>query len=208
MPGKYFLKSFKLEAYVIDEVEEQASEIHVYCHTRARGMWFEGVYSEKVTEERVRKIPHMMLENKRVVLVVTQRRFAFKGTRRWEDLPDIEKYKQTSSTFRLHTLRELQRDNYSGSGRKRHMSGMFPMKLLDGLEIPCEWRKGIKRVGLDGKYVRGKELVHHIVDLDEGKSIMILPGSGQAEFKKNFWNCPWKTAWPLPRFVRTWMNFT
>lgn len=194
MPGKYFSKSFKLEAYLIDEVREYAAEIHIHCHVKKRGVWFQGRYSEQVTEKRVRHIPHMMLENKRVVLVVSQRRFVFKSTRRWEILPDIERYKQTTNTFRLHTLRELQRDNYSGSGHKRHMSGMFPMKLLDELTMRFEWKKGIKRVGLDGKYVRSKELVHHIVDLDWGKSIMILPGCGQAEFKKNFWNCPWKTV--------------
>ena len=208
MPGKYFSKSFNLEAYLIDEVKEYAAEVHIHCRVKKRGMWFQGRYSEKVTEVRVRRIPHMMLENKRVVLVVSQRRFSFKATRRWENLPDTQKYKQTTNTFRLHTLRELQRDNYSGSGHKRQMSGMFPMKLLDELTMKFEWRKGIKRVGLDGKYVRSKELVHHLADLDEGKSIMIFPGESQAEFKKNFWSCPWKTAWPLQRFVQIWMSFT
>jgi hypothetical protein len=194
MQEKYFSKSFGLEAYLIDEVKEYTAEIAIHCHVKKRGMWFEDRYSKRVTEERVRRIPHMMLENKRVVLVVSQRRFAFKGTRRWEDLPGIKKYKQTTNTFRLHTLRELQRDNYSGSGHKRQTSGMFPMKLLDELTMKFEWRKGVKRIGLDGKYVRSKELVHHLADLDEGKSIMILPGGSQAAFKKNFWNCPWKTV--------------
>ncbi len=186
MPGKYFSKSFKLEAYLIDKVHESSLEVFITCHVKERGMWFKGQYSKQVAETRIRHVPHMMLENKRVVLVVSQRRFSFKGTRRWENLPDIDRYKQTTNTFRLHTLRELQRDNYSGSGHKRQMSGMFPMKLLDELTMKFEWRKGIKRVGLDGKYVRSKELVHHLADLDEGKSIMIFPGGSQAEFKKNF----------------------
>lgn len=128
----------------------------------------------------------MMLENKQIVLLVKQRRFAFKGTKRWEKLPDVEKYKQTTNTFRLHTLRELQRDNYSGSGHKRQKSGMFPMKLLDELGMDFKWRKGIKRVGLDGKYVRKREAVHHLADLDEGKSITVLPNLSQDELKKNF----------------------
>ena len=127
----------------------------------------------------------MMLENKQVVLVVTQRRFVFESTKRWEKLPGVEQYKQTTNTFRLHTLRELQRDNYSGSGHKRHRSGMFPMKLLDGLKTEFKWRKGIKRVGLDGKYVCKHKLVHHLVDVDEGKSITILPNLNQKDFKKN-----------------------
>jgi len=186
MPGKYFSKSFKLEAYIIDQTNESSSEVFIHCHVKERGMWFKDQYSKQVAETRMRRIPHMMLENKRVVLVVSQRRFVFRNTRRWEILPDIQKYKQTTNTFRLHTLRELQRDNYSGSGHKRQMSGMFPMKLLDELTMKFEWRKGIKRIGLDGKYVRSKELVHHLADLDEGKSIMILPGGSQAEFKKNF----------------------
>lgn len=186
MHGKYFSKTFKLEAYVLEEIEDKEFEVLLHCHVKKRGMWFQGRYSEKVAETRTRCIPHMMLENKRVVLLITQRRFVFKNTRRWEELPDVKKYKRTSNTFRLHTLRELQRDNYSGSGHKRGVSGMFPMKLLDELKVSCEWRKGIKRVGVDGKYVRGKELVHHLADLDTGKSIVIFPGGSQFKFKKNF----------------------
>jgi len=184
MHGKYFSKTLKLEEYVIDEVEDKDFEVFIHCHVRKRGMWFKGQYSERIAEERVRRISHMMLEDKQVVLVVVQRRFSFKGTRRWEKLPDVEKYKQTTNTFRLHTLRELQRDNYSGSGFKRQKSGMFPMKLLDELKMGFEWRKGITRIGLDGKYVRGTELVHHLADLDEGKSIAILPNLSQVELKK------------------------
>lgn len=183
---KYFAKSFKLEEYVVDKLKENIHEIHIHCHVRKRGMWFKGLYSGKIVESRVRILPHMMLENKRIVLVVTQRRFAFKGTRRWEKLPDVEKSKRTTNTFRLHTLRDLQRDNYSGSGHKRQMSGMFPMKLLDSLEIQLEWEKGITRVGLDGKGVRKGKLVHHLADLDKGKSICVLPNLSQKQLKKNF----------------------
>lgn len=184
MHGKYFSKTLKLEAYVIDEVEDKESEVLIHCHVKKRGIWFREQYSEKVAESKIRRVSHMMLENKQVVLVVLQRRFVFKGTKRWEKLPDVEKYKQTTNTFRLHTLRELQRDNYSGSGFKRQRSGMFPMKLLDELEMGFEWKTGTKRIGLDGKYVRGKELVHHLADLDEGKSIAVLPSLSQAQLKK------------------------
>lgn len=186
MPANYFSKSFKLEAYVIDEVKDYPDEVHVHCHVKKRGMWFKNEYSKKIAETKVRKISHMMLEIKQVVLLVKQRRFAFKDTKRWEKLPDVEKYKQTSNTFRLNTLRELQRDNYSGSGHKRQRSGMFPMKLLDALGMGFTWGKGIKRVGLDGKYVRHNKAVHHLADLDKGKSITILPALSQAQLKKNF----------------------
>jgi len=194
MHRKYLSNLLELEDYIVDEVQTYATELHIHCHVKRRGMWFKGQYSEKIAEIRVRRISHMMLENKQVVLVVLQRRFAFTGTRRWEKLPEVEKYKQTTNTFRLHTLRELQRDNYSGSGFKRQKSGMFPIKLLDELEMNFEWRKGITRVGLDGKYVRSKELIHHLADLDEGKSIIILPSLSQAELKKNFKKFPKKTG--------------
>jgi hypothetical protein len=179
-----------LEEYVIDGVKEYSDEIHVHCHVRAQGMWFKSQYSAKDTEEKIRRVSHMMLENKQVVLLVKQRRFSFKGTRRWEMLPDVRKYKQTSNTFRLHTLRELQRDNYSGSGHKRQRSGMFPIKLLDELGIGFEWRKGITRIGLDGKYVRKHQAVHHLADLDKGESITVLPALSQNQLKKNFKKSP------------------
>lgn len=204
---KYLSKLLKLEGYIIDDVEEIDLEIRIRCYPKSRGMWFENQYSTKVMERRLRTIPHIMLENRRVVLIVSQRRFAFKKTRRWEKLPDVEKRKQTTNTFRLHTLRELQRDNYSGSGHKRQMSGMFPMKLLDSLEIKLEWRKGITRVGLDGKGVRKGKLAHHLADLDKGKSIYVIPNLNQSQFKKNFEKSPWKTDWQLPKYVRIWMIF-
>lgn len=186
MHSKYLSNLLELKEYVIDDVQKHTTELHVHCHARIRGMWFKKQYSEKIAEEKVRRISHMMLENKQVVLLVKQRRFAFKGTKRWEKLPDVEKYKQTSNTFRLHTLRELQRDNYSGSGHKRQTSGMFPMKLLDELGMGFKWRKGITRVGLDGKYVCKNKAVHHLADLDKGKSITILPALSQKQLKKNF----------------------
>lgn len=182
---KYLSKLLKLEEYVIDSMKETGLEIQIECHAKSKGMWFKSQYSKKVVEVKTRMIPHTMLENQRIVLNVSQRRFAFNGTRRWERLPGIEKQKRTTNTFRLHTLRELQRGNYSGSGHKRRMSGMFPMKLLDNLQIQFEWRKGITRVGLDGKGVGKGKSIHHVVDLDKGKSICILPGSNQQQFKKN-----------------------
>jgi hypothetical protein len=183
---KYLSKILKLKAYVINNVQETKTQIAVHCHPRNRGMWLNEEFSINVKETKTRRIPHMMLENQRIVLVVTQRRFAFKGTRRWEKLPNIEKRKRTTNTFRLHTLRELQRDNYSGSGHKRQMSGMFPMKLLDNLEIEFKWRKGITRVGLDGKGVGKGKSVHHLADLDRGKSICVIPDLNQKQLKKNF----------------------
>lgn len=186
MHGNSLSKTLKLEAYVVDGVKDKEFEVLIHCHVKKRGMWLKERYSDKVAESRIRRISHMMLENKQVVLLVKQRRFSFKGTKRWEKLPDVEKYKRTSNTFRLHTLRELQRDNYSGSGHKRQRSSMFPMKLLDDLRMEFKWRKGITRVGLDGKYVCSKKLVHHLADLDEGKSITILPNLSQAKLKKNF----------------------
>ena len=84
MHRNYFSKMLKMEEYIIDEVEDREDEVFIHCHVKKRGMWFEGQYSKKIAETRVRQISHMMLENKQVVLVITQRRFIFKGTRRWE----------------------------------------------------------------------------------------------------------------------------
>jgi hypothetical protein len=182
----YLSKVLKLKEYVIEKVEDRGRELYIYCHSKRKGMWFEAQYSRKMCETKIRRVSHIMIENVQVVLIVIQRRFSFRGTRCWEKLPDIGKRKRTTNTFRLHTLRELQRDNYSGSGHKRQVSGMFVMKLLDELKIEFKWRKGVTRVGLDGKGVRKGKLVHHLADLDAGKSIGILPNLSQKQLKKNF----------------------
>lgn len=185
MPKNYLSETLELKAYTIEKVENIGLKILIHCHSKTRGMWYKAQYSKKVAETKVRQVAHMMLENKQIVLIITQRRFVFKGTRKWEVLPDVEQYKQTTNTFRLHTLRELQRDNYSGSGSKRHKSGMFPMKLLDDLTTEFTWEKGIVRVGLDGKAIKGHQGVHHVANLDTGKSITVFPNLSQFQLKKN-----------------------
>ena len=192
MQKNHLKKTFKLEGYILDKIEYFEKRILLHCHLQNKYMTYRGERSNRINETRIRQIPHMMLENQVVYLVIKQRRFCFlkHKTKRWENLPDIGKRKQTTNTFRLHTLRELQRDNYSGSGHKRHMSGMFPMKLLDNLEIKFEWEKDITKVGLDGKGVRKGELVHHLANLDKGKSICIIPNLNQKQLKKNFMKFP------------------
>jgi len=194
MRHDYLAKVFKLEGYVVEKLEDKGGQIFIYCHAKSRGMWLEEEFSKRMAETKIRCISHMMLEDRQIILCIKQRRFIFKKTRRWEILPNIEKRKQTSNTFRLHTLRELQRDNYSGSGHKRQKSGMFPMKLLDSLPIEAKWEKGIVRIGMDGKAVKGRRLVHHIANLDTGKSIVVFPDLSQEAFKKNCWKYPKRNA--------------
>ena len=187
MQKNHLKKTFKLEGYILDKIEYLEQKILLHCHIQNKNMTYKGERSNRVNETKVRKFPHMMLENQVVYLIIEQRRFYFPKhkTRRWETIPDVEKRQRTTNTFRLHTLRELQRDNYSGSGQKRQMSGMFPMKLLDKLEIKLEWRKGISKVGLDGKGVKKGQLLHHLADLEKGKSICVIPNLNQQQLKKN-----------------------
>ena len=107
--------------YVIEKVEENPGEILVFCHSRKPGMWHKGIYTKTVSERRERKNQHIMVEDQKVFLMITQRRFRFHklNTCRWEPLVDIERNFSTTIPFQKNTLRELQRDNYSGSGKKR-----------------------------------------------------------------------------------------
>lgn len=210
MQKNHLKKLFKLEEYILDKIEYLNEEILLFCHIQARYMFFNGERSKCVNSIRKRKIPHMMLENQLVFLIVEQRRFHFplQKKRLWEMLPGVGRRKQTTNTFRLHTLRELQRDNYSGSGKKRHKSPMFPMKLLDNLPIEFKWRKGIKTIGMDGKGVKKGKLIHHLVDLEQGKSICVMPGESQFLFKKNSWKLMKTIEIMYLKSVQIWMNTT
>jgi hypothetical protein len=178
---------FQLEGYILDKVEYENSQTLVHCHLQQKIMAFKGERSCKVNETRERRLSHMMLEDKRVILVIAQRRFYFPvhRTKRWEKLPDVGSRKQTTDTFRLNTLRELQRDNYSGTGFKRQKSHMFPSHILDSMEFGIEWKNKIKRIGMDGKGVGHNKVIHNIVNLDENKPLIILPSLNQKQVKKN-----------------------
>ena len=107
--------------YVIDKIEKQNDELLIHCHSKSRGFWHEEVYSKTVSETRTRRIQHIMIEDKKTFLVLTQRRFRFHelNTCRWEKISNIGAGCLTTNEFQQHTLRELQRDNYSGTGKKR-----------------------------------------------------------------------------------------
>ncbi len=122
MKSDYLRKALQIDHdYVIEKVEENRDEILVFCHSRKPGMWHEDIYTKTDSESRKRKIQHLMVEDQKVFLMITQRRFRFHklNTCRWEPLAGIERNFSTTMTFQKNTLRELQRDNYSGTGKKR-----------------------------------------------------------------------------------------
>lgn len=180
-------KMFKLEGYIFDRIEHRKNKTLLHCHLQKKSMTFKSERSLKISETRIRKLPHMMLEDQKIVLVITQRRFYFPEhkTKRWEPLPDVGQRKQTTNTFRLNTLRELQRDNYSGTGNKRKKSHMYPAYILDGMEISIEWPEDITKIGLDGKGVGHNKVVHNITNLSTNKPLAVLPNMNQKQVKKN-----------------------
>jgi transposase len=183
---------FKLEGYVLDKVEHHLEYTFLFCHTQKWTMKHCGETSRNVCETRERKLFHMMIEDKMIILVVKQKRFYFSKYKKrfWESLPGVGKRKQCTEHFELNTLRELQRDNYSGTGKKRNKSGMFTMRLLDKLDLIGKWLKKVEKVGIDGKYVRGTKQVHHFVDLDERKTIFTLPDQSQKSLKEEILKIP------------------
>ncbi len=192
MQKNHLKKMFKLEGYILDKVEQCENRTLLRCHLQRRSMNYKGERSRRFSETRVRYLPHLMLEDQSVVLVVVQRRFYFPKhkTKRWEALPDVKPRKQTTNTFRLNTLRELKRDNYSGTGEKRDKSGMFASKLLDELPLKLKWKKGVVKVGLDGKSAKGQQMVHNITDLGGNEVIGVLPNLSQSDLKKELLETP------------------
>jgi hypothetical protein len=98
MQKNHLKKLFKLEGYILDKVEYKNSKTLLHCHIQKKTMVYSGETSKKVSETRIRYLPHMLLEDETIILVIEQRRFYFPGhkTRRWEILPDVSSYKQTN----------------------------------------------------------------------------------------------------------------
>lgn len=187
MQKNHLRKLFKLEGYILDKIEYKNSKTLLYCHLQRKSMIYCGEAGKKVNEIRVRHLPHMLLENETVVLVITQRRFYFPKhkTRLWEPLPDVSQHKQTTNTFRLNTLRDLQRDNYTGTGYKRHKSHMYSAYILDNMDITIKWPETATKIGLDGKGVGHNKVVHNITNLSENKPLAVFPNLNQEQVKKN-----------------------
>lgn len=122
MKQREMKKVFRIsEEFVIEKIEQNGGVTEIFCHGKRRGMWYGEEYSQRVSERRIRRVKHLMVEDSPVVLVITQRRFRFhKGeTCRWEEFSDIEKNGKTSREFKKNSLRELQTQNYTQTGKKR-----------------------------------------------------------------------------------------
>lgn len=187
MHKNHLKKIFKLEGYILDKVEYLEGRTFLHCHLQRKTMVFRGERSKKVNEVRVRHLSHLLLEDETVVLVVTQRKFYFPAhkSRRWELLPNVSRNKQTTDTFRLNTLRELQRDNYTGTGNKRHKSHMYSAYILDDMDMAVKWPESVTKIGLDGKGVGHNRMIHNITDLGRNKPLTVLPDLNQEQVKKN-----------------------
>lgn len=101
-------KIFNLEGYILDKVEEVEDEILLYCHLQKKSMFFNGETSKSVNQTRERKIAHTIFEQKKVFIIIIQRRFYFSKHHKilWESLPQVKPKQQCTSTFKK-TLSQL-----------------------------------------------------------------------------------------------------
>ena len=95
-------KIFKLEGYILDKVEESGDEIMLHCHLQRKNMRYKSEISNRVNINRERKILHSIFEDKKVFILIRQRKFYFgkHNKRLWEELPQVKKRQQTSTTFK------------------------------------------------------------------------------------------------------------
>lgn len=95
-------KVFELDGYILDKVEEFGNEILLHCHLQKKNMRFKSEISNRVNTTRIRKILHSILEDKKVCISIKQRKFYFSkcNKRLWEELPQVKKGQQTSTTFK------------------------------------------------------------------------------------------------------------
>lgn len=184
---KSIAQLFKLEAFVIHKIEDETDKILIWCRARRRGIWHEGQYSEALSTSRTKTARHAMIENRPVILKITQRKFYFKKSdkRLWEPLPIFQKEKHDSNFFRENTLKTLKVSNYTGASASRLTSKMFPLRLLDDIGgFKVNWDPDCHRLGLDGKGVRKHRMVTNITNLDRREVVSVLPSYDQRTLEK------------------------
>ena len=102
MLKKQLKKSFNLEGYILDKVEEVDGEILLFCHVQKKSLKHKSETSKTINTVRERKLAHAMLEDKKVFIVVTQRKFYFSkyNKRLWESLPQVKQKQHMTTAFK------------------------------------------------------------------------------------------------------------
>lgn len=95
-------KVFRLEGYILDKVEESSDEILLHCHLQRKNMKHKSEITSRVNTTRERKILHSIFEDKKVYILIEQRKFYFSkyNKRLWEELPQVKRGQQISITFK------------------------------------------------------------------------------------------------------------
>ena len=187
MQNEYLIKILKLEDYLIKKIEFEPGKIVVYCRLRKSGMWHKDQYSQALSVTKIKTARHMMIEDRTVILKIKQRKFHFSQTKKnlWEPLPNFQRDKHDSNTFRKNTLKTLKVTNYTGTATSRATSKMYPLRLLDSIDgFKINWRSDCKRIGLDGKGVKKGKAVTNITNLDKKEIISVLPAYNQETLEK------------------------
>jgi hypothetical protein len=102
MLKKQLKKLFNLEGYILDKAEEADGKILLHCHLQKKSMKYKSETSKTVNTIQKRELVHSMLEDKKVFIVVDQRKFYFSkhGKRLWEPLPQVKRKQHMTAAFK------------------------------------------------------------------------------------------------------------
>lgn len=102
MLKKEIKEIFNLEGYIFDKMENVDKKIILHCHLQKKSMSLGSERSKSVNETRNRLIAHTIFEDKKVYILIKQRRFYFPKQKKkvWEVLPQVKKNQQMTINFK------------------------------------------------------------------------------------------------------------
>ena len=102
MLKKEIKEMFDLEGYIFDKMENLDDRVILHCHIQKKFLKLGTERSKSVSETRKRLITHTIFDNKKVYILIMQRRFYFPKQKKriWELLPQVKKNQQMTTNFK------------------------------------------------------------------------------------------------------------
>lgn len=192
---------FGLKGYLVDGMEVAKSEVKIHARVASTGARCPAcnTWSSRIHQRHDRRVLHDMVSGKKLVLMLTVRRFKCRCSKRifTEIPPLLVPHGRRTQNQKESLLLELAAAGFRRAAERHGVSAMTAYRDLQ--KAPVErgvvWpKRGEVSLGIDGHSVRGREMAMTVCELKRGRTLAVLEDDHLPTLKGFLKEIPKETA--------------
>lgn len=173
---------FRLKGYLMDGLEHTRKTLEIRVRVASPTVRCPrcNAVCRRVHQRHVRRVLHLVVAERQVILLLSKRRFRCRCTPRpfTEVPPGMRAYGRRTQLQRDLLLTDLVQLGFAASGQRNGVSPTTARRdlLAAPLDRGIRWpKRGDLRLGLDGHSFRGHRMCMTVKELRHGRTLAVLP---------------------------------